>query len=151
MTRDELIARIEAGETGPEINRSVAYLAGIGTDLEREVFLEHGAAGFTSPGMIKKNKRSAEMVPSQSIYERRRFGWGGPTHHVVGEKQPINFCARYTTSIDAAVSLVGVGTYWFADGFGKAMVWGLDVNRGESRITNNPAAALVAAWLKATA
>ena len=150
MTRDELIARIEAGETGPEINRSVAYLAGLGTDLEREVFLEHGAAGFTSPGMIKKNKRSAEMVPAQSIYERRRFGWGRPTYHVVGEKQPINFCARYTTSLDAAAALVG-DVYWIVDGFGKASVCGEGVKRGESRINGNPAAALVAAWLKATA
>lgn len=149
MTRDELIARIEAGETGPEINRSVAYLAGLGTDLEREVFLEHGAAGFTSPGMIKKNKRSAEMVPAQSIYERRRFGWGRPTHHVVGEKQPINFCARYTTSIDAAVSLVGdIG--WSVSGNGWAGVFTRTHNT-HILVPNNPAAALVAAWLKATA
>ena len=149
MTRDELIPRIEAGETGPEINRSVAYLAGLGTDLEREVFLEHGAAGFTSPGMIKKNKRSAEMVPAQSIYERRRFGWGRPTYHVVGEKQPINFCARYTTSIDAAVSLVG--DQWIIAADGHARIWDPGNSLHTAYISDRPAAALVAAWLKATA
>lgn len=60
MTREELIFRIKAGETGPEIDRTIAYAAGLGTEFERAVFLEHGAAGFTSPGMVKKNKRSTE-------------------------------------------------------------------------------------------
>ena len=150
MTRDELIARIEAGETGPEINRSVAYLAGLGTDLEREVFLEHGAAGFTSAGMVKKNKRSTEMVPAQSIYERRRFGWGRPTYHIIGEKQAINFCKHYTTSLDAAAALVGKSK-WRLTWDGACKIWDPGNSLHTAYISDRPAAALVAAWLKATA
>ncbi len=149
MTHEELIARIEAGETGPEIDRPIAYVAGLGTKLERDVFMEHGAAGFTSPGMVKKNKRSTEMVPAQSIYERRRFGWGRPTYHIIGENQAINFYKRYTTSLDAAVSLVGdIG--WSVSGNGWAGVFTRTHNT-HILVPNNPAAALVAAWLKATA
>ncbi len=92
MTREELIARIEAGETGHDLNVAIAKIA-----------IPNGV-----------------HVPS------------------------------YTTSIDAAVSLVG-DVYWLVDSFGKAYVWGEGVKRGESRINGNPAAALVAAWLKATA
>ena len=91
MTREELIARIEAGETGHDLNVAIAKIA-----------IPNGV-----------------HVPS------------------------------YTTSIDAAVSLVGdIG--WSVSGNGWAGVFTRTHNT-HILVPNNPAAALVAAWLKATA
>lgn len=54
----------------------------------------------------------------------------------------------WLTSLDAAVSLLG-GMAWAINGDGTAYV-GVAPNM-KTATSNNPAAALVAAWLKATA
>ena len=115
MTRDELIARIEAGETGAELLCAIADIAG----------------WMPNDGSSLSEILAFYIGPKDSAFSLA----GVPA---------------WLTSIDAAVALIG-DVYWIVDGFGKASVWGEGVKRGQSRITGNPAAALVAAWLKATA
>ena len=102
MTRAELIARIEAGETGPDIDFRIDDVA-------------------HPQGYIALNRKLSSCTPC------------------------------YTTSIDDAVTLLA-GCGWYVAESGKASVWiGPNGPRYEARIRANPAAALVAAWLKATA
>lgn len=56
----------------------------------------------------------------------------------------------WLTSIDAAVALAE-GHYWRLDQSGRAYVWGSMSGVHSANILGHPAAALVAAWLKATA
>ena len=122
MTRDELIARIEAGETGPELLCAIAYVA-------RWRFDEGIVAmGQPAEGLLNLADDIGDFSGAVRALE----------------------IPNWLTSLDAAVALVG-DVYWIVDGFGKASVWGEGVKRGQSRINGNPAAAIVAAWLKATA
>ena len=114
MTHEELIARIEAGETGPELLCAIADIAGWtpndGSSLSEIL------AFYIGP---KDSAFSLAGVPA------------------------------WLTSLDAAVSLVGdIG--WSVSGNGWAGVCTRTHNT-HIFVPNNPAAALVAAWLKATA
>ena len=120
MTRDELIARIEAGETGAELLCGIARLV-------RWRFDEMG------PG-----HDGAKYILSKPII--------ADPLGVVGYLE----IPRWLTSLDAAVSLVG-DLRWSVHHDGVAVVWPKGAVFGKTaKAANNPAAALVAAWLKAT-
>ena len=114
MTREELIARIEAGGTGCWVDMEVARAAGLNAFVEDE----------------------------EAVYVKER---PGRDRQILYEVMP------YTTSLDAAVSLVG-DRRWSVHHDGVAVVWPKGAVFGKTaQVANNPAAALVAAWLKATA
>ena len=108
MTRDELIARIEAGETGPELLREIARLA--------------------------------QWKPGEA----------GPGHDGYVIIDPLGlWFPNWLTSIDAAEALVGDCDWRITrDSYSEVWIW---QSIYTAHVTNNPAAALVAAWLKATA
>lgn len=116
MTREELIARIEAGETGPELLCAIADIA-----------------GWTPNGDSSLSEILAfYMGPKDSAFAMT----GVPA---------------WLTSLDAAIALVG-DRWWEAYHDGFAIVWTEDGDNAKAaKVSNNPAAALVAAWLKATA
>ena len=120
MTRDELIARIEAGEAGPGLLCAIAQIV-------RWRFDEGEIGSY-----------SAETTLTHFAKTR---SWNDAVDFLC--------IPGWLTSLDAAAALVTTmdwimcrdGSASVADG--QRSVW--------SRVKGNPAAALVAAWLKATA
>lgn len=127
MTREELIARIEAGETGDELLCAIAREARWRFDEKDDC-------------CVRTNK---------ALDVADRFNGWNDVVEMLG-------IPSWLTSLDAAIALVGNSKWTLTwTGSGHCKIWSWDAGgiyqKHYASSPNNPAAALVAAWLKATA
>ena len=103
-----LIERLCAATEGSrELDHAIAYDGAIGTEIEREVYEQHGAKWLTDDPKLRmsplQKRHGCFYKYSRPGREGRHIRTSEQFVGIVTGPQPLRDCPRYTTSLDAAL------------------------------------------------
>lgn len=126
---DDVIARLEsATEASRGLDRAIAYHLGVGVEKERRLYAQMGDAMWVEneKGLSPHDIARGDRIRSewQKGTRRQRGGYVDVRWNCCDGPAPLTGCLKFSTSIDAAVTLVPDGFDWCVQSPGKyAQVW----------------------------
>lgn len=148
-----LITMLEQADCGSrELDWAIAYALGMGTDVEREVYEKHGDMWATKDPALRmtplQRRHGCHFTYSRPGREGRRIRTAEQFITVCTGPQPLLNAPHYTTSIDAALTLLPAKAWWRLSHGGCGYL--ADINGNDCQQAATPALALITAILKAT-